>query len=470
MTLDPSMVARIQFAFTVSFHIIFPTMSIGLASFLAVTEGLWLKTKDPSYLQIYKFWLNIFAMGFGIGVVTGIVLSFEFGLGFARFADMAGPAIGPLIALEVLTAFFLEAGFLGIMLFGFRRVGPTLHFFATCMVAAGTIISASWILSANSWMQTPAGVLIHDGRLTVVSWRHVLVNPSWLYRLPHMVTAAYLTASFLVAGIGAWYLLRGKHRDFAHRSVAMGTAFATVLIALQVFVGDVLYGTMLKYQPSKMQAAEGFWDKQSRSPAPYYVFIVPDQHNQRNRFALGIPYLGSMWLTHSLYGSVEGLTNTPRNQQPRMGIVFYAFRIMYGLAILMFTIGVVSLWLRLRGRLFSSRWFLRMLVLMTPSGIVATLAGWYVAETGRQPWVIYGILKTRDAVSPVPAHALLSTLVAFICVYAVFISAFLIFAFRIVRRGPTDAPAYAEASGSLKNALRPYVLDSPTRVANSRIA
>jgi cytochrome bd ubiquinol oxidase subunit I len=469
MKLDPSIIARIQFAFTVSFHIIFPTMSIGLGSFLAVIEALWLKTKKPVYLEIYKFWLSIFAMGFGIGVVTGIVLSFEFGLGFARFAQMAGPAIGPLIALEVLTSFFLEAGFLGIMLFGLHRVGPKLHFFATCMVAIGSLLSASWILSANSWMQTPAGVAIHDGHLTVVSWRHVLVNPSWPYRLPHMLTAAYLTASFMVAGVGAWYLLKGKHQQFARRTVSLGTAFATVLIAGQVFIGDILYGTMLKHQPSKMQAAEGFWEKQSQSPAPYYWFIIPDQNDQRNRFEAGIPHLGSIWLTHSLHGRVEGLKNTPRDQQPRMGVVFYAFRIMYGLAILMFTMGVASLWLRLRGRLFSSRWFLRMLVLMTPSGIVATLAGWYVAETGRQPWVIYGILKTADAISPIPAHALLSTLIAFICVYTVFISAFLIFTFRIVRRGPSESPAYAEASGSLMNAFRPYVLDSPDRRANSNI-
>jgi cytochrome d ubiquinol oxidase subunit I len=464
MRLDPSILARIQFAFTVSFHIIFPTMSIGLAAFLAVVEALWLKTKDPLYLQIYRFWLSIFAMGFGIGVVTGIVLSFEFGLGFARFAEMAGPAIGPMIALEVLTAFFLEAGFLGIMLFGLDRVGPKLHFFASCMVAAGTVISASWILSANSWMQTPAGVAIHDGHLTVVSWRHVVVNPSWPYRLPHMVTAAYLTASFMVAGVGAWYLLRGKHQHFARRTVALGTAFASVLIAGQVFIGDILYGTMLKYQPSKMQAAEGFWEKNSPSPAPYYWIIIPDQNNQQNRFALGTPYLGSIWLTHSLDGRVEGLKNTPRDSQPIMGMVFYAFRIMYGLAIVMFAVGVASLWLRLRGRLFSSRWFLWMLVFMTPSGIIATLAGWYVAETGRQPWVIYGILRTVDAISPVPAQALLSSLIAFVCVYAVFITVFLIFTFRIIRRGPAEAPPHAEASGSLKNAFRPHVLDSLARV------
>jgi len=470
MKVDPSTLARIQFAFTVSFHIIFPTMSIGLASFLAVTEALWLKTKESVYLEIYRFWLSIFAMGFGIGVVTGIVLSFEFGLGFARFAEMAGPAIGPMIALEVLTSFFLEAGFLGIMLYGLHRVGPKLHFFATCMVAVGTLLSASWILSANSWMQTPAGVAIHDGHLTVVSWRDVVVNPSWPYRLPHMVTAAYLTASFMVAGVGAWYLLRGKHLHFARRTVALGTAFATVLIAGQVFIGDILYGAMVKYQPSKMQAAEGFWEEQSQSPAPYYWFIIPDQENQRNRFAVGTPYLGSIWLTHSLHGRVEGLKNTPRDRQPRMGMVFYAFRIMYGLAILMFALGVASLWLRLRGRLFASRWFLWTLVLMTPSGIIATLAGWYVAETGRQPWVIYGILRTVDAVSPVPAHALLSTLIGFVCVYSVFMSAFLIFTVRIIRRGPAEAPPYAEASGSLKNAFRPHVLDSPARVVSRQVS
>lgn len=458
--MNPAMLARVQFAFTVSFHIIFPTMSIGLAMFLAVIEGLWLKTKDELYLQIYRFWLSIFAMGFGVGVVTGIVLSFEFGLGFARFAQLAGPAIGPLIALEVLTAFFLEAGFLGIMLFGMHRVGPRLHHFATCMVALGTLLSASWILSANSWMQTPEGVAVQNGRLVVVDWWHVVNNPSWLVRLPHMLSAAYLTASFLVAGVGAFYLLRGEHLAFAKKSVALGTAFATVLIAGQVFIGDILYGTMLKHQPSKMQAAEGFWEKESGSPAPYYWVIVPDQKQQRNRFAVGIPYLGSIWLTHSLRGRVQGLTNTPQDQQPVMGMVFYGFRIMYGIAILMFAVAIASLWLRWKRRLFTARWFLRCLVVMTPSGIVATLGGWYLAETGRQPWVIFGLLRTVDAVSPVPAQTLFATLIAFVCIYAFFMAAFLVFVVRIIRRGPESAAVHAEASGSLKNALRPPVLDS----------
>jgi cytochrome bd ubiquinol oxidase subunit I len=460
MTLDPGLIARVQFAFTVSFHIIFPTMSIGLAMFLAIIEGLWLKTRDALYLQIYRFWLGIFAMGFGVGVVTGIVLSFEFGLGFARFGQIAGPAIGPMIALEVLTSFFLEAGFLGIMLFGLHRVGPKLHFLATCMVALGTLLSASWILSANSWMQTPDGITMQNGHLVVTDWLRVIVNPSWVYRLPHMLAAAYITGAFLVAGVGAWYLLRGKHESFARRTVSIGTAFATVLIAGQVFLGDIVYGTMLQHQPAKMQAAEGFWEKQSQSPAPYYWFIVPDQQNQRNRFALGIPYLGSIWLTHSLNGRVEGLKNTPRDRQPTMAWVFYGFRVMYGIAILMFGVCVASLWLRWQGRLFTTRWFLRALVIMTPSGVIATLGGWYVAETGRQPWVIYGLLRTADAVSPVPAGALLSTLIAFVCVYTLFMAAFLVFAWHMIRRGPDLSPAQTEASGSVKNALRPQVMDS----------
>lgn len=467
MTLDPSVLARVQFAFTVSFHIIFPTISIGLAAFLVVIEGLWLKTKQPLYLEIYRFWLGIFAMGFGVGVVTGIVLSFEFGLGFAKFGQMAGPAIGPMIALEVLTSFFLEAGFLGIMLFGLHRVGPKLHFVATCMVSFGTLMSASWILSANSWMQTPDGITVENGHVIVTDWWKVVVNPTWLYRLPHMLTAAFLTASFLVAGVGAWYLLKGRHEAFGRRTVSLGTAFATILIAVQVFIGDILYGKMLEYQPSKMQAAEGFWEQQSESPAPYYWFIIPDQANQVNRVAIGTPILGSIWLTHSLTGRVAGLKNTPQDRQPNMAMVFYGFRLMYGLAIVMFGVAISSLWLRWQRRLFEARWFLWLLVIMTPSGVLATLGGWYLAETGRQPWVIYGILRTVDAVSPVPANVLLSTLIAFVCVYALFMTAFLTFTFRMIRRGPEAAPAQAEASGSLKHALKPAVMSNAASHSSS---
>ena len=463
--LDATVLARIQFAFTVSFHIIFPTISIGLALFLAIVEGLWVKTRSPLYLEIYKFWLNVFAMGFAVGVVTGIVLSFEFGLGFAKFAQVAGPVIGPIIGLEVLTSFFLEAGFLGIMLFGMGRVGPRLHLFATCMVALGTVLSASWIMSANSWMQTPDGVLWDQGRLMVTDWWKVVVNPSWPVRLPHMLLASYLTGSFFVSGVGAWYLLAGRHLAFGRRTVSMGLGFATVLIACQVFVGDLLYGTMLKHQPAKMQAAEGFWEEKSESPAPYLWLIVPDQAGQRNLVQLGTPQLGSIWLTHSLDGRVEGLRNTPVERQPRMAWVFYGFRVMYVTGMAMFTLVVVSLWLRWQGRLYSTRWFLKALVLMTPSGVLATLGGWYTAEIGRQPFVIYGLLRTADAVSPVPAATLLSTLIAFVCVYAVFFSAFFIFTVRLIRRGPTDLAAHAIPAGSLKRALRPRMTAASSLVA-----
>jgi cytochrome bd ubiquinol oxidase subunit I len=465
--INPETVARVQFAFTVSFHIIFPATSIGLAGFLAVVEGFWLWKKDELYMQIYRFWLNIFAMAFGVGVVTGIVLSFEFGLGFARFAQVAGPAIGPMIALEVLTSFFLEAGFLGIMLFGLHRVGPRLHWFATCMVALGTVLSASWILSANSWMQTPDGFRLDNGRLVVTDWWHVIVNPSWPVRLPHMLCAAYLTGSFMVAGIGAFYLLQNKHIAFARRTVSLGLAFATVFIVVQSFIGDILYGTMLEHQPSKMQAAEGFWEKQSQSPAPYYLAVIPDQGQQKNLAAFGIPHLGSIWLTHSLTGRVLGLKNTPVENQPFMAMVFWGFRVMYFIAITMFVVAAYSVWLRWHGQLYSSRRFLKLLVFMTPSGIFATLGGWYLAETGRQPWVIYGVLRTQEAVSPVPAGTLLSTLIAFVAVYTVFISAFLYFSIRIIRMGPSEAPAHALASGSLKNAFMAKILDHPA-IASKR--
>jgi cytochrome d ubiquinol oxidase subunit I len=283
-----------------------------------------------------------------------------------------------------------------------------------------------------------------------------------------MLTAAYLTACFLVSGIGAWYLLRKEHLEFGKRTVSLGMGFATVLIAVQVFIGDILYGRMLQYQPAKLQAAEGFWETQSESPAPYYWIIVPDQESQRNRFTLGTPYLGSIWLTHSLDGRVKGLKNTPRDRQPNMGMVFYGFRTMYGTAILMFSLVVASLWLRLRGRLFTARWFLRALVVMTPSGVLATLGGWYLAETGRQPWVIYGVLRTVDAVSPVPPNVLLSTLILFICVYTLFLTGFLAYTGRLVRRGPDKAPEHAEARGSLKPALMPAISNAASRAVQPR--
>jgi len=434
--LDPVVLARIQFAFTVTFHIVFPTMSIGLAAFLAIVEGLWLKTANELYLRIYRFWITIYAMGFGVGVVTGIVLSFEFGTNWSRFAQMAGPVLGPMIGFEVLTSFFLEAGFLGIMLFGMGRVSQGLHFFATFMVALGSLISACWILAANSWMQTPAGFALENGRFVVTSWWNVIFNPSFPYRLAHMLLAAYISGAFLVAGVGAWYLLRGRHTDFGRRTVSLGLAAATVLIACQVFLGDVLAGVVARHQPSKIQAIEGNWE--DRASAPYLLYIEPDKSSQRNEAELGVPYLGSLLVTHSMSGTVEGLKRTPPEQQPNMTMVFYGFRLMFLIGILMFAVVCVSLWLRIRGLLYRTRWFLRLLVWMTPAGIVATVAGWYTAETGRQPWIVFGQLKTADAASPVVAEQVLASLVLFVCIYLLFGGSFLVLTLRRIWKGPSE--------------------------------
>jgi cytochrome d ubiquinol oxidase subunit I len=325
------------------------------------------------------------------------------------------------------------------------------------MVWLGTTLSSAWIMSANSWMQTPDGVAWDHGRLVVTDWWRVVVNPSWPVRLPHMLLAAYLTAAFLVSGVSAWYLLRRRETTFARRTLSLGMGAACILIATQVFVGNHVASTLAPYQPAKLQAAEGWWDKTTPSPSAYLWVIVPDQAHQRNRFQMGTPYLGSIWLTSSLTGTFGGLRNTPVDLQPRMVLVFYSFKIMLALGMTMFTLAVISLWLRWHGRLYTARWFLRTLVVMTPSGVVATLGGWYMAEIGRQPFVITGMMRTADAVSPVPASTLLSTLIAFVCVYAVFFSAFLVFTLRIIRRGPEGLPAHALPSGSLKRDLRPEI-------------
>jgi len=454
MTTDPLTLSRIQFGFTITFHIIFPAMSIGLAGFLVLTEGLWLRTRDPLYLRIYRFWQTLFAMGFGVGVVTGIVLSFQFGTNFARFAQMAGPVIGPMIGLEVLSSFFLEAGFLGIMLFGMGRVGPRLHFFATCMVALGTMISSTWILSANSWMQTPDGFALVDGRFVATDWWRVVFNPSFLVRLPHMLLAAWITGAFLVSGVAAYYLLRGRHLDFARRTFSIGLGLASVLIAVQLFLGDIVASTMAAHQPSKFNAIEGHWEQ--TPSAPYLLFITPDQAGQRNRAEFGIPWLGSVLITHSFTGTVNGLKQTPVAEQPPMAPVFYGFRLMFLLGLTMFAAACIHVWLRLRGRLFTTRWFQRFVLLLTPAGFLATIGGWYTAEMGRQPYVVYGQLRTADALSPVAPQAVLTSLTLFVLAYTVFGASFLYLVLRVIRRGPADdatATAAAPFSGSLKRAL-----------------
>jgi cytochrome bd ubiquinol oxidase subunit I len=447
---DPILLSRIQFAFTVTFHIIFPTMSIGLALFLVIVEGLWLKTRDVLYMEIYRFWLRIFALAFGVGVVTGIVLSFEFGTNFSVFARMVGPVIGPMIGLEVLTSFFLEAGFLGIMLFGLGRVGPRLHYAATCLVSFGTLLSAAWILSANSWMQAPAGFVLHHDHFDVVNWMQVIFNPTFRFRYPHMLLAAFITVSFLVAGVGAYYLLHNRHRDFARKTFSMGLGFASVLVACQVFLGDILGGEMSHHQPAKLQAFEGNWH--DTPTADYLLLVVPDSVHERNSYQLGIPYLGSLLVTHSLHGAVPGLTDSPAGQRPPMAPVFYAFRMMYLIGTFMFAVVCIGIWLRVRGKLYSTRWFLKLMLWMTPSGLFATIGGWYTAEIGRQPWVVYGQLRTADAVSPVPPQAVLGSLVLIALTYSLFFAGFLAFALKAIRKGPADLTETPVIAGPVKRA------------------
>jgi cytochrome d ubiquinol oxidase subunit I len=413
---DAAMLARIQFAFTVSFHIIFPAFSIGLASYLFVLEGLWLKTNKPVYLNLYKYWLKIFAVAFGMGVVSGLVMSYQFGTNWSVFSDKAGPVIGPLLAYEVLSAFFLEAGFLGIMLFGMEKVGKRLHFFATSMVAFGTLLSATWILSVNSWMQTPAGHTMNDlGQFVPLDWLAIIFNPSFPYRMLHMTLASYLTVSFVVGGVGAWHLLRNNKNQEARKMFSMAMWMATLVAPIQIFAGDLHGLNTLEHQPIKVAAMEGHWHRQTG--APFLLLAWPDEKTEENRFELGIPYASALVLTHEIDGETPGLTDVPASERPPVGMVFWSFRVMILIGTLMALIGVYSAWLRWKGKLYDVPWFQRVSIWMGPSGFVAVLAGWIVTEVGRQPFTVYGLLRTSESLAPVDAPAVGASLLAFILVY-----------------------------------------------------
>jgi cytochrome d ubiquinol oxidase subunit I len=434
-SLDPLILARVQFAFTVSFHILFPAFTIGLASYLAVLEGLWLWTKREEYRELYRFWVKLFAVSFGMGVVTGIVMSYQFGLNWSRFSDVGGAVLGPLLAYEVLTAFFLEAGFLGIMLFGWNKVGRGLHFFATCMVALGTLISTFWILSANSWMQTPQGYAIVNGRFEPADWLKIVFNPSFPYRLVHMTLAAFLCTAFTVGAVGAWHLLRGRRDPAVRRMFSMAMWMAAIVAPIQILAGDQHGLNTLEYQPAKIAAMEGDFD--TLKGQPLILFGMPDMKAETTRWALEIPNLGSLILTHSLDGEVKGLKDFPPDERPYAPIVFWSFRIMVGLGVLMALTGFASLWLRYRGELHHARWFHRTALVMGPSGFVALLAGWVTTEVGRQPWVIYGLVRTADATSPVLAPSIGFSLALFFVTYAVIFVMGLYYMLRLVRIGPT---------------------------------
>ncbi len=436
--MDALSLARIQFAFTVSFHIIFPALSIGLSSFIAVLEGLWLKTGNPVYKTLCLYWSKIFAVAFGMGVVSGIVMSYEFGTNWAGFSSFAGAVTGPLLAYEVLTAFFLEAGFLGIMLFGWNRVGRIAHFCATALVAIGTIISMFWILASNSWMQTPQGIAIVDQRVVPLDWWQIVFNPSFPYRLAHMGLAAFIVAALFVAATGAWHLLRGRRDPAVRTMFSMALGLLLALAPVQILVGDAHGLNTLRHQPAKLAAIEGLWDTEQGGTA-LNLFGIPDMQAETTRYRVAVPHLGSLVLTHTWDGRIAGLKSFPPADRPDATIVFWSFRIMAGLGVLMALLAIVGFVLKRRGRLFDSRAFHRFALLMGPSGFVSLLAGWMTTEVGRQPWVVYGMMRTTDAMSPVTAQQVGITLLAFVVVYALVFGTGIYYMLKLARTSPSAA-------------------------------
>ncbi len=466
--LSPLFLSRVQFGFVISFHILFPAFTIGLANWLAFIEWRWLRTKDDLWRDLYFFWLKIFAVSFGMGVVSGIVMSFQFGTNWAVLSEKAGNIIGPLLTYEVLTAFFLEAGFLGVMLFGWKRVSDKLHFFATMMVAIGTLISTFWIISANSWMQTPQGYTIDaQGVFQPADWLAIIFNPSFPVRLAHMVLAAFITTCFVIGGVSAWYLRRGEHVEAGKRMLKHAVVFAAIALPVQIFVGDLHGLNVGEHQPVKLAAMEAHWHREAPGKGvPLVLFAVPNEREERNDYEIAIPQLGSLILTHTLDGDIQPLTAVPRDQRPPVKPVFYAFRVMVGLGMAMLLLAFASLWGWQRGILFESRWLLDAWRWLSPAGFVALLTGWYVVEIGRQPYVVYGLLRTSEAVSPnIVAAAVMSSLIIYAAVYAFIFGAGIWYLRKLLRIGPVKQPPKHTDRGE-KTPARPLSLpDEPVEGA-----
>ncbi len=445
MDFDPVLLARLQFTFTISFHIIFPTFTIGLSAYIATLEVMWLWSGRGHYHRLARFWTKIFAVSFAMGVVSGLVLSYEFGTNWSRFSAIAGNIVGPLMGYEVLVAFFLESTFLGVMLFGWNRFPPGLHVFACIAVATGTLISAFWIISANSWMHTPAGHAMQNGVAVPVDWLQIIFNPSFPYRLAHMATAAYLTTSFVVLAVGARYLLSGKYLDEAKTMLRMGVGFAAIVAPLQLFIGDQHGLNTLKYQPIKIAAMEAHWD--GSTPGDFEIFAWPDQKGETNRYSISIPRGSSLVLTHDPNGLFPGLKSVPASERPNVPIVFFAFRIMLGVGFFMIGAALLGALLWWRGKLFEARWYLVPAQFVWWIGFVAVIAGWTVTESGRQPWIAQGILRTADAVSPVPGSSIATTLALFVLVYGIVFSMGIYYINRLINTGPAAIAGEAPASG-----------------------
>jgi cytochrome bd ubiquinol oxidase subunit I len=445
--LDAVLLARLQFAFTMTFHIVFPGFTIGLAAFVATLEILWLRTGREHFARLARFWTKVFAVAFAMGVVSGIMMSYQFGTNWSRFSEVIGNVVGPLIGYEVLTAFFLEATFLGILLFGWHRVPRWLHVTSAVLVAIGTSISAFWILSANSWMHTPAGHAIENGVAVPVDWLQVIFNPSFPYRFMHMLTACYLTTSLVVLATGARYVLAKRFDEEARTMMRMGLGMVALLAPLQLVIGDLHGLNTLEHQPSKIAAIEAQWD--GAHPAGLVLFAWPDARGERNLAEVSIPNVASLLLTHEWGGKVKGLKDFPRDERPPVAPVFFAFRAMVGIGLAMITIGLVGAWLWWRGRLFETPWYLRPVGYTWPLGFVAIIAGWIVTEVGRQPWIAWGILRTADAVSPVATGAVALSFAMIVLTYSVVFSVGIWYIHRMIRKGPV-----------------PALLDPPAGVAN----
>ncbi|CEK11517.1 cytochrome ubiquinol oxidase subunit I [Legionella hackeliae] len=428
------LLSRIQFGFSIGFHILFPTLNLGLAVFLVIMEACWLKTKNPAYLEICKFWTKIFALTFGMGVVSGIVLAYQIGTNFGPFITQFGNVLGALFAYETLTAFFLEAGFLGIMLFGWKRFPPSIHFVATLLVALGTTISAFWIMSANSWMQSPSGYLVVNDKYVVDSWWGVVFNPTFIPRFFHMLLASYVTSAFVIMAVSGFYLLKNKSIQIAKKSLSFSLWASLILVPLQIGVGDVVGINVHHYQPLKTAAMEGIW--QTQKGAPLLLFAIPSQSEQKNFYEIGIPKLASLINTHDLNGEMIGLSSVNPEFQPRMAPVFFTFRIMVGIGLLMLLVSITGLVLRLKGTLFESRWFYRCCLAMAPLGFIASIAGWLTAELGRQPWVVYNLLQTRNAVSSIGLEEVLISFILLVIAYGVVFGFYLYYLLKFISHGP----------------------------------
>ncbi|KQX20020.1 MULTISPECIES: cytochrome ubiquinol oxidase subunit I [unclassified Sphingomonas] len=450
---DPVVLARIQFAFTVSFHFIFPSFSIGLASYLMVLEGLWLKTGRSVYDNLYRYWLKIFAIAFAMGVVSGIVMSYQFGTNWSVFSDRAGPVIGPLMAYEVLTAFFLEAGFLGVMLFGINKVGRKLHFAATCAVAIGTFISAFWILSVNSWMQTPVGheIAANGQFVPGPSWLAIIFNPSFPYRLVHTVIAAYLTTALVVGGVGGWHLLRDRANRGARTMFSMAMWMAALVAPIQILAGDMHGLNTLEHQPVKVMAMEGHY-RSHPDGAPLILFGIPNSAEKRVDYAVEIPKMSSLILKHDMNAPLAGLDTVPESEHPPVGIVFWSFRIMVGIGFAIFGLGLLSLLARATGHLYNWSLLHRLAILLGPAGFVAVIAGWVTTEVGRQPYVVYGLLRTADAASPLAAPAVGASLLAFIIVYFAVFGVGVWYILKLMAKPPQRGESAEPVEGPIRSA------------------